>query len=89
MNQSYSDWIYIVSEEIVNGLRPDLKITPPAAAVETEKSNGEAEKSDGESGTSNDAENQSSNDQTEIPKSDSAKESGSEIENNTESQERQ
>ena len=32
LNQSYADWYYVVSEDIINGLRPDLILQAPAAA---------------------------------------------------------
>ena len=41
LNQSYADWIYIVPEDIVNGLRPDLKATA-AVSVENDNSAGDA-----------------------------------------------
>ena len=32
LNQSYADWYYVVSEDIINGLRPDLNLQAPAAS---------------------------------------------------------
>ncbi len=34
-NQSFADWYYVVSENVVNGLRPDLSINPPTPAENT------------------------------------------------------
>lgn len=34
-NQSYADWYYVVSEEVINGLRPDLTIPRPANSTAT------------------------------------------------------
>lgn len=34
-NQSFADWYYIVSEEIITGLRPDLTITTPVGSSAT------------------------------------------------------
>ncbi len=36
LNQAYADWIYVVPEDVVNGLRPDLKVAA-AMPAEVEK----------------------------------------------------
>jgi len=50
MNQLYADWIYIISEDIINGLRPDLQIEAPVLArpqpSSTEKPEKESDEQD-------------------------------------------
>ncbi len=46
-NQSFADWYYIVSEDVITGLRPDLTIPAPVKSNETSS---ESSSLEGESG---------------------------------------
>jgi hypothetical protein len=75
LNQSYADWIYVVPEDIVNGLRPDLKVTvaapaeaqaaDPEAKSSTEPAEAEATKAPGDNAKDASGQDQKSDESAE------------------------